>query len=335
MSQHDLTIANQGYAAFRADLNGALAALGSTSKGSSRPSGALAGQLWLDDDTPTATLWTLKLFDGSDDIDLAYVDTAANVFYPFPVTKAIHGLTLANNSGDAANDIDVAPGLARAESNDDALLLTQTLVKRLDAAWAVGTNAGGLDTGAETASTLYAVWLIKRPDTGVVDALFSTSFTAPTMPTNYTRKRLIGAVYNDASSSILSFVQQGDYFRYTGALFVDVDDNTITADTYEVGTLSVPPNALAHLYARMLNASETATIGRVHVKRNGAGETGTSPSHAVASVQSSGTFDDVTAMAHVMTDANRQIQYAASESGGTARVVLTVAGFEMLTRSHP
>ena len=36
--------------------------------------------------------------------------------------------------------------------------------------------------------TWYHVWLIKRADTGVVDALFSLSATAPTMPANYTRQ---------------------------------------------------------------------------------------------------------------------------------------------------
>ena len=48
MSQHDLTIANQGFPAFRADLNGALQALGSTQSGTSAPSPTFANQLWYD-----------------------------------------------------------------------------------------------------------------------------------------------------------------------------------------------------------------------------------------------------------------------------------------------
>lgn len=334
MSQHDLNIANQGYAAFRGDLNAALMALGSTSKGASRPSGAVAGQFWLDDDTPSATLWTLNVFDGSDDVPVAYVDSSANLYYPIPVTKEIHGLAIANNGSDAANDIDVSPGIARAESNDDSLLLTATIVKRLDAAWAVGTNQGGLDTGAEAVSTLYAVWLIKRPDTGVVDALFSTSFTAPTMPTNYTKKRLIGAVRNDAASAIIAFVQQGDYFRYTGATILDVSDATITADTFEVGTLSVPPNCLAHIHASLDNTTETGGGGRVVVRRNGAADAAANET-AFAAQTTGSTFDRVTGIGFVMVDASRQVQYAASESAGTATVAITTVGFVMLTRSNP
>ena len=48
MSQHDLTIDNQGFPAFRADLNNALQALGSTQSGTSAPSPTFANQLWYD-----------------------------------------------------------------------------------------------------------------------------------------------------------------------------------------------------------------------------------------------------------------------------------------------
>ena len=336
MSQHDLVIANQGFPAFRADLNGALGALGSTSKGASRPSGAVAGQLWLDDDTPGATLWTLNLFDGSDDIAVALVDAAANKLYPACVRGELHGLAWANNSGDAANDIDVGPGIARDDADSDTLLLTATLTKRLDAAWAVGSNQGGLDTGSKAANTLYALWLVKRPDTGVVDVLFSASFTAPTMPTNYTKKRLIGAVLTDAGPAIVGFVQQGDHVRYTGAAILDLDDSTITTDTYDTVTLSVPPGALAHLYVRGLNSSETAAGARVHVRRNGAADAGNGFSTAVAGVAwSTGAFRDAAGLVQVMTDANRQVQYAMSEAAGAARVIITTVGYVMPGRSAP
>ena len=51
MSQHDLTIANQGFPAFRADLNSALQALGSTQSGTTAPSPTFANQLWYDTTT--------------------------------------------------------------------------------------------------------------------------------------------------------------------------------------------------------------------------------------------------------------------------------------------
>jgi hypothetical protein len=48
LSQHDLNIANQGFPAFRADLNDALVALGSTNSGATAPATTFANQLWYD-----------------------------------------------------------------------------------------------------------------------------------------------------------------------------------------------------------------------------------------------------------------------------------------------
>lgn len=48
MSQHDLNIANQGFPAFRADLNAALEALGTIQSGTTAPSTTIANQLWYD-----------------------------------------------------------------------------------------------------------------------------------------------------------------------------------------------------------------------------------------------------------------------------------------------
>ena len=76
MAQHDFNIANQGFPAFRSDLNSALSAINSSQSGTSRPSGAVAGTVWLD--TTNATNPTLKFYDGADDISLAQFDYSAN-----------------------------------------------------------------------------------------------------------------------------------------------------------------------------------------------------------------------------------------------------------------
>jgi hypothetical protein len=91
MAQHDYNIANQGFPAFRSDLNNALSAIQTTNSGTSRPTGAVAGQLWLD--TTTATSPTLKYFDGTDDISLATIDHTANTVNWLDSTVSITGLT--------------------------------------------------------------------------------------------------------------------------------------------------------------------------------------------------------------------------------------------------
>ena len=91
MAQHDYNIANQGFPAFRSDLNNALSAIQTTNSGTSRPSGAVAGQLWLD--TTSATSPTLKYFDGTDDISLATIDHSANTVNWLDSTVSITGLS--------------------------------------------------------------------------------------------------------------------------------------------------------------------------------------------------------------------------------------------------
>ena len=76
MAQHDMNIANQSFPDFRTDLNNSLSAINSMHSGTSRPSGAVAGTMWLD--TTSASSPVIKFFDGSDDITFATVDYSAN-----------------------------------------------------------------------------------------------------------------------------------------------------------------------------------------------------------------------------------------------------------------
>lgn len=127
------------------------------------------------------------------------------------------GLGLSTNATDAANDVDIAVGAAAADVSPYALMqLNTALTKRIDAAWAVGNNNGGLDTGTVAAASTYYIWLIQRSDTLVTDALFSLSSTAPTMPTNYDRKRRIGSLIRSSSvNGLPSSALRDDFFTST------------------------------------------------------------------------------------------------------------------------
>ena len=76
MAQHDFVINNQGFPAFRSDLNDFLNAVRTTHSGTSLPSGAVAGTIWLD--TTSATAPILKYYDGTDNITLATINHTAN-----------------------------------------------------------------------------------------------------------------------------------------------------------------------------------------------------------------------------------------------------------------
>ena len=91
MAQHDYNIANQSFPSFRTDLNNALSAIQTTNSGTSRPTGATAGMLWLD--TTNATNPTLKFYDGADDISLATINYTANTVDWLDSSVSITGLS--------------------------------------------------------------------------------------------------------------------------------------------------------------------------------------------------------------------------------------------------
>ena len=175
---------------------------------------------------------------------------ADTAIQPSTATGLIGGLNLSNNVTDANNDIDVALGSCVNSTYVDTIYLPASITKRLDAAWSVGTNQGGLDTGSKANSTWYHVYVIKRIDTGVVDALFSTSVSSPTLPTNYTEFRRIGAVRTDGSGNLLPFFQWGKRFVLKTPI-LDVNINN-EPSTEVIRTLTVPlgvkVNALFNMY---------------------------------------------------------------------------------------
>src|SRR3990167_4920785 len=128
------------------------------------------------------------------------------------------GLALSNGT-DATNDIDIAVGTCVSQdaaiADRVSMSLTSILVKQLDAVWAVGTNAGMRATGVAIANTTYHIFLIKRPDTGVVDVAADTSPTGANIAANtdaaYTKIRRIGSIVR-AGATILGFSQDGDTF---------------------------------------------------------------------------------------------------------------------------
>lgn len=91
MSQHDYNIANQSFPSFRSDLNNALSAIQTTNSGTSLPTGAVAGQMWLD--TTNATNPTLKFYDGADSISLATINYTANTVDWLDSSITITGLS--------------------------------------------------------------------------------------------------------------------------------------------------------------------------------------------------------------------------------------------------
>jgi len=88
----------------------------------------------------------------------------------------------------------------------------------------------GLDTGSEASSTWYYVWLTGDGTGTTFSAVFSASASAPT---GYDYVKLIGAVYNDGSSNIRKFFQQGKKIWY------DTPVNVVSGADYDSGPTTV------------------------------------------------------------------------------------------------
>jgi hypothetical protein len=147
----------------------------------------------------------------------------------------LNGLTM-STAGSSAT-MSIAAGQA-ADSNNALYITLAAAISKTTSAWAVGTGNGGLDTGAIANNTSYHFYLIRRPDTGVVDVVFSTSASLPTLPTNYTQYRRIGGARTNGSAQWTKFYQIGDQFYLTTP--AASASNATIAITKGLVSLSVP-----------------------------------------------------------------------------------------------
>jgi len=137
--------------------------------------------------------------------------------------RVVSGMITSNNAIDSVNDIDISAGYA-ADSSGNVFVSPSVMVKRLDAAWAAGTNQGGLFTGSKTANTTYHIIAIRNDTTRVVDFGFDTSVTGANKPSGWTVVCRIASLYTDAANAIVQYKQRGDTFM-----------------------LNVPPSGINHL----------------------------------------------------------------------------------------
>lgn len=224
------------------------------------------------------------------------------------LTGHLNGLTMSNAAGDLSNDITVAVGTARDSTDVDMMYLASATTKQLDNAWVVGSGAGGLDTGVVGNNT-YHMWLIKRPDTGVVDALFSLSVTAPTMPANYTLKRRIGSLVRIAAVN-QRFIQVGDRFMLNAPFLELSVSNPGTAAV--LGTLTTIPAGLELTALLTGYAIDSSPVASTTLYISSPLIAATAPGSSALTVQfgtSSGTIYFANFQIEIVVNTSRQIRY--------------------------
>lgn len=120
-------------------------------------------------------------------------------------------------------------------------------------------GAGGLDAGSE-ANAFYYIYLICNATGSSVSALLSTNPTSPTMPTGYTKKRLIGAVYNNASLNFNQFRQKGSWLQFVSFISLSAGNpvNPLIPPVSTIGTFTavvVAASAAKHVKFRPYGSS--------------------------------------------------------------------------------
>lgn len=223
-----------------------------------------------------------------------------------------------SNAADTEHDITVGTGECRDAADAYDIVLSGALTKRIDANWVVGTNQGGLFSGSVANATWYHVFVIRRSDTGVVDAGFDTSLTAANIPSPYDAYRRLGSVLTDGSANILQFVQTGNEFLYNSAtppLSVDVTNLDTTSTLYTVATpLGLTTEAI-------LNTLVTAGSQRIVLIQSPlvATQAASATVSPLANIGLQGTNND-TRMVRVRTNTSSQIRAVSSNSSTTLRV---------------
>lgn len=228
----------------------------------------------------------------------------------------IYGLKLSNGT-DATNDIDIAVGAAAADTGG-IITLASGITKRLDAAWAVGTGNGGLDTGS-VANGTYHMYLIERVDTAVVDAIFSLSVSGPALPANYTLSRRIGSIVR-AGGTILGFKQFGDEFRLATSV-QDVNVTSVSSGAVNRILLSIP--AGLEVEANFLASASDSGGNTRNLFLSYPGESDAANGIILRSALGVVNF----APARIRTDTNRQVQTNLGGTGGAGAITLVTRGW--------
>lgn len=242
------------------------------------------------------------------------------------ISKLPKQITVSNGT-DTDHDLDFTAGNAQAD--DGSLVFSVgALTKQIDAAWAVGTNQGGLDTGAVANNTPYYIYAIYNPTSGVSDILFTATKGSPTMPSGYTKKCYIGALYTDGSGNIRSgtwfFHSNGSYLFLYDTEISDIS-TTITA-SLKTATITAPPLTWAILSHKHTTIAAFSTEVNCSYKNLVTGVT-----NLVSSNRSLGGESNVNRNTQeILLDSNSQFQFIGNDANAGNILAVTRGWKELL-----
>ena len=312
MSQNDLVIANQSFPSFRTDLNSALQAINTSQSGTSRPSGAVAGTIWLD--TTSATSPTLKYYDGADDISLATLDHTGNTVNWLDSTVSVTGLTTtATGTVLTLSDSSLTSSVNLILQNQKEIRFSETTAN--------GTNYVGFKAPASLSAD--KIWILPSADGSAgqflkTDGAGNLSFD--TIGGSTTPFAVIG---NATSGSEIRLPEDTD----NGANYIAIKaPDTIASNL----TLTLPSADGTSGQVLQTNGSGVLSFAGVSspikswVNFNGTGTPAIRESLNVTSITDNGTGDYTVNFTTAMTDANYAVAGSAIVGNNSYKRVVTL-----------
>ncbi len=191
-----------------------------------------------------------------------------------------------------------------------------------------GVGAGGLDAGAESGNTWYAVYAIgDTTDVNSPVAILSLSSVSPTMPAGYDVFRRVSWVRNDGSSNFRKFYSYGNatnrriWFDSTLADLQALSGGNATAFSPVSLSAFVPSTStFAHLLVGFENTGAgTATSDYLGLRPTGSTVTYANTLYRMApGVGTSGSRE--TALMNIPTNTSQSIDYAVTVANDSADV---------------
>ena len=322
MSQNDLVISNQSFPSFRTDLNSALQAIYTSHSGTSTPSGASAGTIWLD--TTSATTPTLKYYDGTDNISLATIDHVGNTVNWLDSTVSITGLSTTAT----ATVLTLTDSASTSTVN---LIIDNQKEIRFSETTANGVNYVGFKAPASLSAD--KIWILPSADgsagqflktDGAGNLSFSsdlptTSFTGATVETSIADSDLV-LIYDDSATAVRKMTKANlvagigasagqviqvvqtvktDTFTHSSTTFTDVTGLSVSITPASASNTILVMVDLqgsgghenSHLLARLLRGSTVIYAGDTSSNRTSGFYTAIG-SNLTSSESGSGTFLD-------------------------------------------
>jgi hypothetical protein len=221
----------------------------------------------------------------------------------------------------ASANFTVQSGMAMDSTNAVMMTMLLSITKNMGA-WVVGAG-GALDTGTIVAG-YYDVYLIRRPDTGVVDVLLTIMGNAPTLPANYTHYRRIGSLNNGLNVNQWNkFTQTGDEFLWDAP--IQEFSGAAVGTSGLVGVAIAPSNCEAILQAGM-QSNTAATLALIHSLVANAAAIVNNPignTQFICAVANSPAYATV----RVRLNASRQYRIVSNATAATCQFYVTTLGY--------